>query len=82
VATTLVDEKHNTKILRNGYLITIFQERPPYKPFFIAIDNPRQMLRSILPGDSMDKGKGYDDMISCAVVVSVSASCSRCHNLT
>jgi len=34
------------------------------------------------PGDSMDMGRGYDDMIGCAVVVSVSISCSRCHNLT
>ena len=33
------------------------------------------------PGDSMDKGKGYVDMIGCTVVVSVSASCSRCYML-
>jgi len=24
------------------------------------------MLRSMPPGECMDKGKGYDDMISCA----------------
>jgi len=33
------------------------------------------------PGCSMEKGKEYDDMIGCAIVVSVSASCSRCYNL-
>jgi len=33
------------------------------------------------PGYSMEKGKEYDDMIGCAIVVSVSASCSRCYNL-
>ena len=27
-------------------------------------------------------GRGYDDTIGCAEVVSVSASCSRCSNLT
>jgi len=32
-------------------------------------------------GDSMDMGKEYDDTIGCTVGVSVSASCSRCHNL-
>jgi len=41
-----------------------------------------QVLWSIPPGDSMDKGRGYDNMIGYTVVVSVSASCSRCHNLT
>ena len=34
------------------------------------------------PGDSMDKGREYDDMISYAVVVSVSASYSKYYNLT
>jgi len=34
------------------------------------------------PGDSMDMGRGYDNMISYTIVVSVSASYSRCHNLT
>ena len=41
-----------------------------------------KLLQLIPPGDSMDMGRGYDDMIGCAVVVSVSASYSRCHNLT
>ena len=39
------------------------------------------LLRSMPPGDSMEKGKGYDDTIGCAIVVSVSASYSRCYNL-
>ena len=39
VATVLVDEKHNTKTSRNGYLITIFQGGLLHKLFFIAIDN-------------------------------------------
>ena len=40
------------------------------------------VLQLMPPGDSIDKGRGYDDMISCTVVVSVSTSYSRCHNLT
>ena len=39
------------------------------------------LLWSMPPRDSMEKGKGYDDTIGCAIVVSVSASCSRCYNL-
>ena len=31
------------------------------------------LLRSIPSGCSMEKGKGYNDMISCTIVVSVSA---------
>jgi len=33
------------------------------------------------PGCSKEKSKEYNDMISCTVVVSVSASCSRYYNL-
>ena len=40
-----------------------------------------KLLQSMPPGESMDIGKGYDDMISCAVDISVSASYSRYHNL-
>ena len=39
------------------------------------------MLQLTPSGDSMDMGKGYDDMIGCAIDVSVSTSCSRCYNL-
>ena len=33
------------------------------------------------PGCSKEKDKGYDDIISYAIVVSVSTLCSRCYNL-
>ena len=35
----LIENKHNMEMLRNEYLINMFQERPPHNPFFIAIDN-------------------------------------------
>ena len=38
------------------------------------------LLQLMSPGCSMEKGKGYDNTIGCAVVVSVSASYSRCYN--
>ena len=44
VATTLVEEKHNTKTSRNGYPITIYQRGPLYEPYFIAIDNQGQVI--------------------------------------
>ena len=44
VATVLVEEKHNTKTSRNGYLITIYQRGPLYEPYFIAIDNQDQVI--------------------------------------
>jgi len=31
---------------RNGVTIKMFQERPPHKPFFIAIDNRDQVIIS------------------------------------
>ena len=40
------------------------------------------MLQSIPQGCIMKKGKGYDNMIGYTIVVSVSASYSRCYNLT
>jgi len=40
----LVDQKHNTKIARNGYRIVMFQGGPPHEPYFIAIDNRRQII--------------------------------------
>jgi len=39
------------------------------------------LLQSMPPGDSMNMGKGYDDTISCAIIVSVSTLCSKYHNL-
>ena len=46
VATALVDNWHNTEILRNRYLIKMFQEGPPCELFFIAIDNWEQVIIS------------------------------------
>ena len=42
--TVLVDNKHNTEISRNSYLITMFQGGPLHKPYFIAIDNQGQVI--------------------------------------
>ena len=39
------------------------------------------MLWTVSWGYSMKLDWGYDNMIGCAKVVSVSTSCSRCHNL-
>ena len=39
VAIALVDNKHNTKTLRNDYSITMYQGGPPHELYFIAIDN-------------------------------------------
>ena len=39
VAIVLVDNKHNTKTVKNRYPIWMFQGGPPHKLFFIAIDN-------------------------------------------
>ena len=44
VAIVLVDNKHNTEILRNRYPIRMFQEGPPHELFFIAIDNQEQVI--------------------------------------
>jgi len=40
----LVDQKHNTEIARNSYPIIIFQEGPLHEPYFIAIDNRKQII--------------------------------------
>ena len=44
VATALIDKKHNTKTARNGYQIAMLQGGPPHKPYFIAVDNRRQVI--------------------------------------
>ena len=44
ITSILVEEKHNTKTSRNGYLITIYQRGPLYEPYFIAIDNQGQVI--------------------------------------
>ena len=44
VVITLVEEKHNTETSWNSYHIAMYQEGPPYKPYFIAIDNQGQAI--------------------------------------
>jgi len=44
VATALVNKKHNTKIARNGYQIAMLQRGPPHEPYFIVVDNRRQVI--------------------------------------
>jgi len=44
VAIMLINQKHNTDTARNGYQILMFQEGPPYKSYFIAIDNRDQII--------------------------------------
>jgi len=44
VAMVLVNQKHNTNTVGNGYQILMFQEGPPHKPYFIAINNRDQII--------------------------------------
>ena len=44
VAIALVKKKYNIETSQNGYPITIYQRRPLYKLYFIAIDNRRQVI--------------------------------------
>jgi len=41
-----LDKKRNTDTSRNGYQIPMYQEGPPHKPYFIAIDNKDQAIIS------------------------------------
>ena len=40
----IVESKHNTETLRNGYCINMFQGGPLHELFFIAIDNQGQVI--------------------------------------
>ena len=44
VAMAIVESKHNTETLRNGYCINMFQGGPLHELFFIAIDNQGQVI--------------------------------------
>ena len=44
VAIAFLDQKHNIEISRNGYQIYMFQGGLLYKPYFIAIDNRKQII--------------------------------------
>ena len=54
IATPFMDQKHNTETVRNGYQIPIFQEGPPHEPYFIAINNRKQIIIG-----SSKKDSGY-----------------------
>jgi len=44
VAKVFLEKKHNIDTSRNGYQINMFQGGPPYKPYFIAINNREQLI--------------------------------------
>jgi len=44
VATAFLEKKYNTDMARNEYQIHMFQEGPPHKPYFIAMDNKNQII--------------------------------------
>ncbi len=48
MAKAFLEKKHNTDIARNGYQIHMFQGGSLHKPYFIAIDNRKQVI--IKPG--------------------------------
>jgi len=39
-----MDQKHNSEISRNGYPIIMFQGGLSHEPYFIAIDNQKQVI--------------------------------------
>ena len=41
-----VEQKHNIKIARNGCQIPMFHGGPPHEPYFIAINNRKQIIIS------------------------------------
>ena len=44
ITVAFVKKKYNIETLRNRYLISIYQGGPPHKPYFIAIDNQKQVI--------------------------------------
>jgi len=46
IVTVLVENKYNTETSQNGYSITMYQGEPPYEPYFITINNRRQVITS------------------------------------
>jgi len=44
IAMALVDQKHNTEIVRNSYSIIMFQGDPLYELYSIAINNREQII--------------------------------------
>jgi len=46
VAMAFLEKKHNMETLRNRYQIHIFQGGSPHEPYFIAVDNRKQLIIS------------------------------------
>ena len=46
IAVAFIKEKHNIETLWNRFPISIYQGGPPYKPYFIAVDNQEQAIIS------------------------------------
>jgi len=44
IAIVLVDQEHNTEIVRNSYSIVMFQGGPPHELYFIVINNREQII--------------------------------------
>ena len=44
IAVAFVKEKHNIETSQNRFPISIYQEGPPYKPYFIAVNNWGQAI--------------------------------------
>jgi len=44
VAIVLVKEKHNMEMSQNSYPITMYQGELPHKPYFITINNRKQVI--------------------------------------
>jgi len=44
VAKAFLEKKYNMDTARNGYQIHMFQGGPLHKPYFIAIDNRKQVI--------------------------------------
>ena len=44
IVTAFVQEKYNTEMTRNSYLIILYQGGPPHKPYFVTIDNHERAI--------------------------------------
>jgi len=46
MTVAFVKEKHNTETSQNEFSISMYQEGPPHKPYFIAVNNQGQAIIS------------------------------------
>jgi len=44
IVVVFVKKNHNMEISQNGYPISIYQEGPLYRPYFIAVNNQGQEI--------------------------------------